>query len=163
VPESRQTEGLVLQQDAESNLTLPILGAFTNRLGLVDFRKRRKQSLELIQKLGVRPAYPHMQALKFSGGNQQKIVVAKWLATNPKVLIVDEPTNGIDVGAKSEIHKLLRSLADSGIAVIMVSSELPEIFAISDRILVMRRGRVTGEFDGATATQEMLMERAVLA
>ena len=163
VPESRQTEGLVLQQDAESNLTLPILGSFAGRLGLVDFKKRRKRALELISKLGVRPAYPQMQALKFSGGNQQKIVVAKWLATNPKVLIVDEPTNGIDVGAKSEIHKLLRSLADSGIAVIMVSSELPEIFAISDRILVMRRGRVTGEFDGATATQEMLMERAVLA
>ncbi len=163
VPESRQTEGLVLQQDAESNLTLPILGNFTNRMGLVDFRKRRKRAVELIQKLGVRPAYPTMQALKFSGGNQQKIVVAKWLATHPKVFIVDEPTNGIDVGAKSEIHKLLRNLADSGIAVIMVSSELPEIFAISDRILVMRRGRVTGEFDGATATQEMLMERAVLA
>lgn len=163
VPESRQTEGLVLQQDAESNLTLPILGSFANRLGLVDFKKRRKRALELISKLGVRPAYPQMQVLKFSGGNQQKIVVAKWLATNPKVLIVDEPTNGIDVGAKSEIHKLLRSLADSGIAVIMVSSELPEIFAISDRILVMRRGRVTGEFDGATANQEMLMERAVLA
>ncbi len=163
VPESRQTEGLVLQQDAESNLTLPILGSFAGRLGLVDFKKRRKRALELISKLGVRPAYPQMQVLKFSGGNQQKIVVAKWLATNPKVLIVDEPTNGIDVGAKSEIHKLLRSLADSGIAVIMVSSELPEIFAISDRILVMRRGRVTGEFDGATANQEMLMERAVLA
>ena len=163
VPESRQTEGLVLQQDAESNLTLPILGNFANRMGLVDFRKRRKRAVELIQKLGVRPAYPTMQALKFSGGNQQKIVVAKWLATHPKVFIVDEPTNGIDVGAKSEIHKLLRNLADSGIAVIMVSSELPEIFAISDRILVMRRGRVTGEFDGATATQEMLMERAVLA
>ena len=163
VPESRQTEGLVLQQDAEGNLTLPILSSFANRLGMIDFKKRRKRAQELILKLGVRPAYPQMQALKFSGGNQQKIVVAKWLATSPKVLIVDEPTNGIDVGAKAEIHRLLRDLADSGIAVIMVSSELPEIFSISDRILVMRRGRITGEFDGATATQEMLMEKAVLA
>ena len=163
VPESRQTEGLVLQQDAEGNLTLPIMKSFAGRSGMIDFKKRRQRAQELIQKLGVRPAYPGMQALKFSGGNQQKIVVAKWLATNPKILIVDEPTNGIDVGAKAEIHKLLRDLADSGIAVIMVSSELPEIFSISDRILVMRRGRITGEFDGATATQEMLMEKAVLA
>jgi ABC-type sugar transport system ATPase subunit len=162
VPESRQAEGLVLGQDAESNLTLPTLRSFTSRLGLVDFKRRRRRAAELIDKLGIRPAYPGMQALKFSGGNQQKIVVAKWLATDPKVLIVDEPTNGIDVGAKAEIHRLLRQLADSGIAVVMVSSELPEIFAISDRILVMRRGRITGEFDG-TATQEQLMERAVLA
>lgn len=111
----------------------------------------------------MKPPYPDMDAAKFSGGNQQKIVVAKWLATNPKVLIVDEPTNGIDVGSKSEIHRLLRDLADQGMAVIMVSSELPEIFSISDRILVMRRGRITGDFDGATATQEMLMEKAVLS
>jgi ABC-type sugar transport system ATPase subunit len=163
VPESRQTEGLVMQQDAEGNLTLPILTSFANRFGIIDFRRRRTRAQEMIKQLGVRPPYPHMQAMKFSGGNQQKIVVAKWLATSPKVLIVDEPTNGIDVGAKSEIHRLLRDLADSGIAVIMVSSELPEIFSISDRILVMRRGRVTGEFDGAAATQEMLMEKAVLA
>lgn len=163
VPESRQTEGLVMQQDAEGNLTLPILSSFVNRFGIINFRQRRARAQEMIKQLGIRPPYPLMQAQKFSGGNQQKIVVAKWLATNPKVLIVDEPTNGIDVGAKAEIHRLLRDLADSGIAVIMVSSELPEIFSISDRILVMRRGRITGEFDSATATQEMLMEKAVLA
>jgi ABC-type sugar transport system ATPase subunit len=163
VPESRQTEGLILQQDAESNITLPILASFANRLKHINVKKRRRRAMELIKQLDVKPPYPHMQALKFSGGNQQKIVVAKWLATNPKVLIVDEPTNGIDVGAKNEIHRLLRNLADSGMAVIMVSSELPEIFSISDRILVMRRGRITGEFDGDTATQEMLMERAVLS
>ena len=90
-------------------------------------------------------------------------MVAKWLATNPKVLIVDEPTNGIDIGAKTEIHALLRRLADEGMAVIMVSSELPEILSISDRVLVMRRGRINGEFDGATATQEAIMEKAVMA
>ena len=162
VPESRQTEGLILQQNAENNITLPILRSFANRLCSIDFRARRVSAMKMIQQLNVKPPYPDMETAKFSGGNQQKIVVAKWLATKPKVLIVDEPTNGIDVGAKREIHRLLRSLADEGIAVIMVSSELPEILAISDRVLVMRRGRIAGEFDGATATQEKLMEHAVL-
>ena len=162
VPESRQTEGLVLQQDSESNLTLSILRRFV-RNGLIRFSERRKKAVELIEQLNVKPAYPHMQVDKFSGGNQQKIVVAKWLATNPKVLIVDEPTNGIDVGAKTEIHHLLRELADEGMAVIMVSSELPEILSISDRVLVMRRGRINGEFNADGLSQEQIMEKAVLA
>ena len=162
VPESRQTEGLVLQQDSESNLTLSILRRFV-RNGLIRFGERRKKAVELIEQLNVKPAYPHMQVDKFSGGNQQKIVVAKWLATNPKVLIVDEPTNGIDVGAKTEIHHLLRELADEGMAVIMVSSELPEILSISDRVLVMRRGRINGEFNANGLSQEQIMEKAVLA
>ena len=162
VPESRQTEGLVLQQDSESNLTLSILRRFV-RNGLIRFGERRKKAVELIEQLNVKPAYPHMQVDKFSGGNQQKIVVAKWLATNPKVLIVDEPTNGIDVGAKTEIHHLLRELADEGMAVIMVSSELPEILSISDRVLVMRRGRINGEFNADGLSQEQIMEKAVLA
>ncbi len=162
VPESRLTEGLVLQQDAESNITLSILKNFVKG-GLLDFKARNKRAVELIKQLNVKPPYPAMQISKFSGGNQQKVVVAKWLATNPKVLIVDEPTNGIDIGAKTEIHALLRKLADEGMAVIMVSSELPEILSISDRVLVMRRGRINGEFDGATATQEAIMEKAVMA
>ena len=162
VPESRLTEGLVLQQDAESNITLSILKNFVKG-GLLDFKARNRRAVELIEQLNVKPPYPAMQISKFSGGNQQKVVVAKWLATKPKVLIVDEPTNGIDIGAKTEIHALLRRLADEGMAVIMVSSELPEILSISDRVLVMRRGRINGEFDGATATQEAIMEKAVMA
>ena len=162
MPESRLTEGLVLQQDAESNITLSILKNFV-RGGLLDFKARNRRAVELIEQLNVKPPYPAMQISKFSGGNQQKVVVAKWLATKPKVLIVDEPTNGIDIGAKTEIHALLRRLADEGMAVIMVSSELPEILSISDRVLVMRRGRINGEFDGATATQEAIMEKAVMA
>jgi ABC-type sugar transport system ATPase subunit len=89
------------------------------------------------------------------------VVVAKWLASNPKILIVDEPTNGIDIGAKREIHTLLRKLADDGMGIIMISSELPEVLAISDRILVMRQGRIVAEFDGNTATQEDIMNQAV--
>lgn len=162
VPENRRTEGLVLQQDAESNITLSILRDFVKG-GLVDFNERQKRSVSLIEQLNVKPAYPYMQAEKFSGGNQQKMVVAKWLATKPKVLIVDEPTNGIDVGAKTEIHALLRKLADEGIGIIMVSSELPEILSISDRVIVMRRGRINAEFDAEGLTQEQIMERAVLA
>ena len=162
VPESRQTEGLVMQQDVEGNITLSILKRFQQGL-LVNFKNRKRRAVELIEQLNVKPPYPQMQVAKFSGGNQQKVVVAKWLATEPKVLIVDEPTNGIDVGAKTEIHALLRKLADDGMAVIMVSSELPEILSISDRVLVMRRGRINGEFDGGTVTQEMIMEKAVLS
>lgn len=162
VPENRRTEGLVVQQDSESNITLSILRSFV-RGGLVDFNARRKKAVSLIEQLNVRPTYPTMQVEKFSGGNQQKIVVAKWLATEPKVLIVDEPTNGIDVGAKTEIHALLRRLADEGMAIIMVSSELPEILSISDRVLVMRRGRINAEFDADGLSQEQIMEKAVLA
>ncbi|MDI9520272.1 MAG: sugar ABC transporter ATP-binding protein [Bacillota bacterium] len=161
VPESRQTEGLILQQNVENNITLPILEKFANKLMRIDFKKRRTRAEELIKQLDVRPNYPHMETSKLSGGNQQKIVIAKWLATNPKILIVDEPTNGIDVGAKTEIHKLLRSLADQGMAVIMVSSELPEILAVSDRVLVMRQGRVSAIVDGADADQELLMSHSV--
>lgn len=162
VPENRRTEGLVVQQDAESNITLSILRSFV-RGGLIDFKARKKEAVSLIEQLNVKPAYPFMQVEKFSGGNQQKIVVAKWLATKPKVLIVDEPTNGIDVGAKTEIHALLRKLADDGMAIIMVSSELPEILSISDRVLVMRRGRINAEFDADGLSQEQIMEKAVLA
>ena len=103
-----------------------------------------------------------MAAQKFSGGIQQRIVIAKWLATAPKILIVDEPTNGIDVGAKDEIHKLLRELASNGMGIIMISSELPEVLAISDKVLVMRRGRINAVLDGETATQEMIMNAAIL-
>jgi len=161
VPESRQTEGLILRQDVESNITLSTIKSFAGKSSLINFKSRNKAATEWITKLGVRPSFPSMLASKLSGGNQQKVVVAKWLATRPKVLIVDEPTNGVDIGAKREIHMLLRSLADSGIGIIVISSELPEILAISDRILVMRQGRIVAEFDGDTASQEEIMNMAV--
>jgi ABC-type sugar transport system ATPase subunit len=161
VPEGRQTEGIILRQDVESNITLSTIKKFANKFSLVNFKKRAKAALEWINRLGVRPGYPDMLAAKLSGGNQQKVVVAKWLASSPKVLIVDEPTNGIDVAAKREIHTLLRKLADDGMGIIMISSELPEVLAISDRILVMRQGRIVAEFDGGTATQEEIMNQAV--
>ena len=103
--------------------------------------------------------YPH----QFSGGMKQRVVIAKWLATDPEILFIDEPTNGIDVGAKSEIHNLMRRLASQGMAIVMVSSELPEVLSISDTVLVMRRGRINGVFDGAATNQEELLNAAILS
>lgn len=101
--------------------------------------------------------------MQLSGGNQQKVVLAKWIATDAKILIVDEPTNGVDIGAKTEIHRILRQIAEQGTSVIMISSELPEILSVSDRILVMRRGRIAGEFKNQGITQEIIMEKALVS
>lgn len=163
VPESRQTEGLVLRQSMRDNIVLPILDKLVNVLKLTDHRELEKESDKWIHEINVVPPVPEMMAGQFSGGNQQRIVIGKWLATNPRILIIDEPTNGIDVGAKSEIHKLLRLLADRGMGIIMISSELPEVLAISDRILVMRRGRINGVFEGDQADSESIMNKAFLA
>ena len=111
----------------------------------------------------MRPRNEELLAMQLSGGNQQKVVLAKWIATDAKILIVDEPTNGVDVGAKSEIHKILRQLADRGTSLIVISSELPEVLAVSDRILVMRRGRISGEFVNKDLTQELIMDKAVVS
>lgn len=161
IPESRQTQGLILDQSVESNITLPLLKKYTNRFGMVHRGSQRAFVKEWIDKLDVRPKDPDLYAMQLSGGNQQKVVLAKWIATNAKILIVDEPTNGVDVGAKSEIHKILRRIAEQGTSVIMISSELPEILSVSDRILVMRRGRIAGEFKNQGITQEIIMEKAL--
>jgi ABC-type sugar transport system ATPase subunit len=163
IPESRQTQGLVLQKSVSDNISLTVLHKLVNRLGLIDMNKKRELAVEWIDKLNIKPPYPDMAVQQFSGGNQQRVVLAKWLANNPEILIVDEPTNGVDVGAKAEIHQILRDLAAKGIGIIMISSELPEILAVSDRILVMRRGRITAEFDGEKATQEEIMNKAILS
>jgi ABC-type sugar transport system ATPase subunit len=162
VPESRQREGLVLQQSIVRNISLPILKQLRNRLKWIDKKKEKKLAEEYIQTLDIRPAIPELKTGKMSGGNQQKVVIAKWLSTKPKILIVDEPTNGIDIGAKTEIHKLLRKLASEGLAVIMISSDLPEVLAVSDRILVMRKGTISGELSIQEATQEKIMNLALI-
>ena len=112
--------------------------------------------------LSIRMASPEQAIEGLSGGNQQKVVLARWLARDPKVLIVDEPTRGVDVGAKAEVHQILVQLAARGIAVMMISSELPEVLAVSDRIVTMRRGRITGEMPGIEANEEKLMELMAL-
>jgi ABC-type sugar transport system ATPase subunit len=113
--------------------------------------------------LGVKAASASVAAATLSGGNQQKLVIGKWLATRPRVLILDEPTRGVDVGAKAEVHKLIRNLADKGMATLLISSDLPEVLAMSDRILVMRGGSIAGQLAGAEATQEKVLALAIPA
>ncbi|MBQ4039713.1 MAG: sugar ABC transporter ATP-binding protein [Oscillospiraceae bacterium] len=160
VPENRLTEGLIQTQSVKRNINVAILDKLKKGIFLGEKSKNAKAS-EWIEKLNVKPSYPNMLAGKLSGGNQQRVVIAKWLATDPDILIVDEPTAGIDVGAKEEIHKLLRDLTDQGMSIIVVSSELPEVISLCDRILVMKNGRIVAEM-GGDVTQEQILNKAVM-
>ncbi|HMQ31578.1 MAG TPA: sugar ABC transporter ATP-binding protein [Chloroflexaceae bacterium] len=162
VPEDRKLNGLVLPMSIAQNITLPILGAFT-RMGWLDRRAERERSIADARRLEVKMASVDQPVGQLSGGNQQKVVLAKWLGTSPRVLILDEPTRGIDVGTKAAVHRLMSQLAAEGMAILMISSELPEVLGMSDRILVMREGRLTGQFSRAEATQERLMGAATAA
>ena len=157
VPEDRKQQALFLSLAIRTNLSIAALDR-VDRFGIfVDSKKETALVEEYRRLLNIRMASPDQLVGNLSGGNQQKVVLARWLALRPKVLIVDEPTRGIDVGAKVEVHNLLFEMAKSGIAVIAISSELPEILAISDRIVTMREGRVTGEVGRAEANEERLM------
>ena len=160
LPEDRQHQGLILPMSISHNITLPILRELT-AAGWIRQRQEQQVAQQEGQRLQVRGAASFKQAVRqLSGGNQQKVVLAKWLATRPRVIILDEPTRGIDVGTKAEVHRLISQLAGQGLAILMISSELPEILGMSDRILVMREGHLTGEFLGGEATQEKIMARA---
>lgn len=160
VPEDRSKQGLVLRSSVLENIALPTLDRYT-RLGTwLDHLRLRKTAQQYVDKLNIRTPSLEQKAMFLSGGNQQKTVVAKWLASQPRVLIMDEPTRGIDVGAKAEVHALISQLAQAGLGIIMISSELPEIMGMSDRILVMSEGRVAAILDRAEATQETIMAYA---
>ena len=159
VPEDRQNHGLILPMTIGDNMTLPTLDAYATN-GWLHPKKEKAAAVEGMQKLEVKATGIEQKAKELSGGNQQKVVLAKWLSTNPRILILDEPTRGIDVGTKAAVHRLMSSLAAQGMAILMISSELPEVLGMSDRILVMREGHLTGEFDRAEATQEKLMMAA---
>ena len=161
IPENRLTEGLVLKKSMADNISLTVLDKISNKRGLIEKDAQQNLVAKWIHELNIRPNIPGMIASKLSGGNQQRIVLSKWLATEPKVLIVDEPTNGIDIGAKADIHQLLRDLSEQGMSIIVISSELPEILAIADRVLVMRRGRIAATLDGRNLTQEEIMKEAL--
>jgi len=160
LPEDRQHQGLILQMNIANNITLPILDQFI-KMGLVDTGKEIRVAKKYADMLDVRASGLWKKVMQLSGGNQQKVVLAKWLATNPQILILDEPTRGIDVGAKSSVHKFMSELASQGIGIMMISSELPEILGMSDRIIVMCEGRITGEFTREEASQEKLLSAAV--
>lgn len=159
VPEDRQHHGLVLPMTIGDNVTLPVLKGLTSK-GWLRPQREKVIAQEATHKLEVKATSIRQKAQELSGGNQQKVVLAKWLNTNPRVLILDEPTRGIDVGTKAAVHRLMSHLAAQGMAILMISSELPEVLGMSDRILVMREGHITGEFSRAEATAEKLMMAA---
>jgi len=159
VTEDRKQQGLVLGMAVRENNTLAHLDALST-LGFIRRREERQVAEKYRADLGIKTPTIEQTVQNLSGGNQQKLVLAKWLFTGSKVLIFDEPTRGIDVGAKSEIYKLMNELAAQGVAIIMISSELPEVLGMSDRILVMHEGRIAGELSRAEATQEKIMHLA---
>jgi len=160
VPEDRKRLGIVPLLDIKKNIALPSLPWISSISGWVDSNKELKLANEFSKKMNIIMSSLEQQVGNLSGGNQQKVVLAKWLARNAKLLILDEPTRGIDVGAKSEIHKLISMLVDNNIAIIMISSELPEILGISDRILVMHEGNLVNEFDYTEANEENVIMAA---
>ena len=160
VPEDRRTAGLVVDFSIRENVTLPALDRYASR-GLVSVTKERAGATATCKQLHVNAPSIEIKTANLSGGNQQKVVLAKWLALGPKVLIVDEPTRGIDVGAKAEIYVLLRNLARAGVAIVMISSDMEEILNMSDRVAVMHEGAITGTLSRAECTEERIMTLAV--
>jgi ABC-type sugar transport system ATPase subunit len=156
VPEDRGTQGLIRPMNVRENASMAVLDSLSPS-GFINFRKERILAQQAIAQFGIRAYSTEQPAVKLSGGNQQKIVVSKWLASNPRLIIMDEPTRGVDVGAKAEIHRIIGELAaERGLAILMISSELPEILGMSDRVLVMRGGRIVAEYSRAEATQEKI-------
>jgi ABC-type sugar transport system ATPase subunit/ribose/xylose/arabinose/galactoside ABC-type transport system permease subunit len=160
VPEDRQQLGLVLAMSVRANISLSVLRSMT-RGGFLSKKKESALAEKMTRDLSIRAADISVPVETLSGGNQQKVMLGKWLASSPRVLILDEPTHGVDVGAKAEVHKLVRRIADSGVAVLMISSELPEILSMSDRVIVMQQGTVSGELLRAEATQEKILNLAL--
>jgi len=160
VPEDRRHHGVILDMPITSNTTLATLRT-VSRGGLINAMEEERLSKSYVSELGIKTPSVHATLETLSGGNQQKVVLAKWLAINPSILILDEPTQGVDIGSKSEIHRLMVELAERGKAIIMISSELPEILGMSDRIAVMHEGTITGVLSRAEATQQKILSLAL--
>ena len=159
-PEDRKKDGLCTKLSIRENIALPNLDILCNKGGVVNRKKERAMTEKAVVDLKIKLPNAEVNAATLSGGNQQKVVVAKWLARNSRVVIFDEPTRGIDVAAKVEIYNLMNQLKQQGIGVLFVSSEMPEVMGVSDRIIVMCDGRVTGELGRETATQDMILKYA---
>ncbi len=160
VPEDRRRHGVVPDMPVDENVSLASLDQVAHR-GLIDRALERSQAQEYVERLQIKAASVAQPVESLSGGNQQKVALAKWLATKPSILILDEPTQGVDVGAKAEIHSLMQQMASRGLAILMISSELPEILGMSDRVAVMRNGTIAGVLDREEATQERVMAIAL--
>jgi ABC-type sugar transport system ATPase subunit len=160
VPEDRKQQGLVLGMDVKENSTMAILKRISNAFAAVRSGEQRRIAQSYVDALDIATPSLSQTVNNLSGGNQQKVVLAKWLSSQPRLLIMDEPTRGIDIGAKAEFHALMSRLAQEGIGILMISSELPEIMGMSDRVIVMCQGRLTGEFARAELSQEAIMVAA---
>jgi ribose transport system ATP-binding protein len=160
IPEDRRSQGLVLDHPVTENLTLPLLDKL-QRFGLVSTAAVLKRSKDIISQFAIKAAYPTIRVGSLSGGNQQKVVIGKWLGTDPEILMMDEPTAGVDIGTKSEILELVRQIADDGKSVILISSELPELLSVSDRILVLKDGRVSKILDRKDIPNEEFLQLAI--
>ena len=163
VPEDRRQHGVILDMDIRSNITLPSIDDFANdsAFARVDVARETAVASQYVERMGVKTASLDTPVAALSGGNQQKVALARWLVTSPTLLILDEPTQGVDVGAKAEIHTLVSAMAEQGMAVIMISSELPEIIGMSDRIAVMHGGTIARTFDRADATPALVLAAAL--
>jgi ABC-type sugar transport system ATPase subunit len=159
VPESRKEQGLFLQMAIQENITINTM-PYLSVGGFLKMDRIQRSAKKQVHDLSIRLASLEQAVMNLSGGNQQKVVLARWLTLDPIVLLLDEPTRGVDVGAKAEIYRIMSRLAHSGVAILMISSELPEILGMSDRILVMREGQIVAELPGRTTTQEEIMFHA---
>ncbi len=159
VPEDRKSVGLVMGRSVTFNVSLPSLRRLS-RLGVLASSGEAALASEAVERFDIRPRRPHLAVDVLSGGNQQKVVLAKWLAADPRLIVLDEPTRGIDVGAKGEIYRLIENLSERGLGVVVISSELPELLGVCDRIVVMHEGRIAGELPGSAATEEKIMHLA---
>jgi ribose transport system ATP-binding protein len=160
VPEDRKLQGLILTMDVTKNMSLASLDRMVS-YGFISTKREEELGRHYTKDLSIKLASRHMEVQKLSGGNQQKVVIAKWLATRPKILLLDEPTRGIDVGAKAEIYQLIREMVARGMGIIVVSSELPEILLLSDHILVLSESKLTGSFTRSEASEEKIMHAAL--
>ncbi len=162
VPEDRKDQGLFLEMSCRKNIALNTLKREA-KAGFVNWSSVNQLAAAAVENFHIRLANLEIRALDLSGGNQQKLLLARWLAIKPKILMLDEPTRGVDIGAKSEIYRIISELVAQGVAILMVSSELPEVVGMSDRVLVIREGRLVGELDdspGKEITQENIMQYA---
>ncbi len=162
VPEDRKDQGLFLEMSSRKNIAINTLKQDA-KAGIVNWVSVNRLATDAVENFNIRLANLEIRAMDLSGGNQQKLLLARWLAIKPRVLMLDEPTRGVDIGAKSEIYRIISELAAQGVAILMVSSELPEIVGMSDRVLVMREGQLVGELDGSLGkeiTQEKIMHYA---
>ena len=160
VPEDRKDKGLILSHSVQNNIQMTILDRIS-KMGLLSGKKGKQTVGTFIENLNIKTSGAQQKVGMLSGGNQQKVVLAKCMAPDPSVILLDEPTRGVDVGAKTEIYKIINDLASKGFAIIMVSSELPELIAVSDRIIVMREGRISGEINTEVVTEEQVMTLAI--